>query len=140
MIVATALVMLMTPGLALFYGGLVRSKNVLNTLMMSFVALGIISIQWMLWGYSVAFGPHRDQSIAGHGLCLPVLLSWMGIYRAGAGAAPVSNAPAHSWCDFYALPDDVCDHHPGPDFGRGGRANEVWRVLPVYPALGDILL
>ena len=48
MIVATALVMLMTPGLALFYGGLVRSKNVLNTLMMSFVALGIISIQWML--------------------------------------------------------------------------------------------
>ena len=58
MIVATALVMLMTPGLAFFYGGLVRSKNVLNTLMMSFVALGIISIQWMLWGFSVAFGPH----------------------------------------------------------------------------------
>ena len=89
MIVATALVMLMTPGLALFYGGLVRSKNVLNTLMMSFVALGIISIQWMLWGYSVAFGP-TEVKIAGLGIFASPL-SWMGL-RAGAGATPVSNA------------------------------------------------
>jgi len=89
MIVATALVMLMTPGLALFYGGLVRSKNVLNTLMMSFVALGIISIQWMLWGYSVAFGP---TAVSGplH-LIISSPLSWMGL-RAGAGATPVANA------------------------------------------------
>ena len=89
MIVATALVMLMTPGLALFYGGLVRSKNVLNTLMMSFVALGIISIQWMLWGYSVAFGP-TEVKVFGLGLFASPL-SWMGL-RAGAGAAPVANA------------------------------------------------
>jgi len=89
MIVATALVMLMTPGLALFYGGLVRSKNVLNTLMMSFVALGIISIQWMLWGYSVAFGP-TEVKIAGLGIFASPI-SWMGL-RAGAGATPVSNA------------------------------------------------
>jgi Amt family ammonium transporter len=90
MIVATALVMLMTPGLALFYGGLVRSKNVLNTLMMSFVALGIISIQWMLWGYSVAFGPTAVNGP--FHLIIASPLSWMGL-RAGAGAAPVSNAP-----------------------------------------------
>ena len=90
MIVATALVMLMTPGLALFYGGLVRSKNVLNTLMMSFVALGIISIQWMLWGYSVAFGPH-EQKIFGAGIFASPE-SWMGL-RAGAGAAPITVAP-----------------------------------------------
>ncbi len=89
MIVATALVMLMTPGLALFYGGLVRSKNVLNTLMMSFVALGIISIQWMLWGYSVAFGP-TEVKIAGLGVFASPI-SWMGL-RAGAGAAPVTVA------------------------------------------------
>jgi len=89
MIVATALVMLMTPGLALFYGGLVRSKNVLNTLMMSFVAIGIISIQWMLWGYSVAFGP-TEHKIFGLGIFASPL-SWMGL-RAGAGATPVSNA------------------------------------------------
>jgi len=89
MIVATALVMLMTPGLALFYGGLVRSKNVLNTLMMSFVAIGIISIQWMLWGYSVAFGPTPVNGPLHLIIASP--LSWMGL-RAGAGATPVSNA------------------------------------------------
>ncbi len=90
MIVATALVMLMTPGLALFYGGLVRSKNVLNTLMMSFVALGIISLQWMLWGYSVAFGPTPVNGPLHLIIASP--LSWMGL-RAGAGPTPVSNAP-----------------------------------------------
>ncbi len=55
---ASALVLLMTaPGLALFYGGLVRSKNVLGTLMQSFIALAVISLQWVLWGYSLAFSP-----------------------------------------------------------------------------------
>ena len=57
MLVATALVMLMTPGLALFYGGLVRSKNVLTTVLQSFLCLGIVSIIWLLYGYSLAFGP-----------------------------------------------------------------------------------
>ena len=56
MLVATALVLLMTPGLAFFYGGLVRSKNVLNTMMMSFVALGCIGMVWAFVGYSLAFG------------------------------------------------------------------------------------
>jgi len=57
MLVATALVMFMTPGLALFYGGLVRSKNVLSTIMQSFICLGLISITWVVFGYSLAFGP-----------------------------------------------------------------------------------
>jgi Amt family ammonium transporter len=57
MLIATALVMFMTPGLALFYGGLVRSKNVLATIMQSFICLGLISIVWVLFGYSLAFGP-----------------------------------------------------------------------------------
>ena len=57
MLVSTAFVMLMTPGLALFYGGMVRSKNILNMLMQSFVALGVVTIVWVLWGYSLAFGP-----------------------------------------------------------------------------------
>ena len=56
-IVATALVMLMTPGLAFFYGGLVRRKNVLSIMMQCFMLLGVISIQWVLFGYSLAFGP-----------------------------------------------------------------------------------
>ncbi len=57
MLVATALVLLMTPALAFFYGGLVRSKNALNTMMMSFAALGAIGIAWALVGYSLAFSP-----------------------------------------------------------------------------------
>ena len=57
MLVATALVLLMTPALAFFYGGLVRSKNALNTMMMSFVALGPVAVVWALLGYSLAFAP-----------------------------------------------------------------------------------
>ena len=57
MLVATALVLLMTPALAFFYGGLVRTKNALNTMMMSFIALGVVGVVWALIGYSLAFGP-----------------------------------------------------------------------------------
>ncbi|MDA3852650.1 MAG: ammonium transporter [Bacteroidales bacterium] len=57
MLTSTALVLLMVPGLAMFYGGLVRSKNVLGTMMHSFVAMGIMSILWMAVGYSMSFGP-----------------------------------------------------------------------------------
>ena len=55
MLMSTALVLLMTPALAFFYGGLVRSKNVLNTMMMSFVSLGVVGVLWALVGYSLAF-------------------------------------------------------------------------------------
>lgn len=57
MILSAILVMLMTPALALFYGGMVRKKNVLGTIMQSFMALGLISIVWFIYGYSLAFGP-----------------------------------------------------------------------------------
>jgi len=56
MLTSTALVLLMIPGLAMFYGGLVRSKNVLGTIMHSFVAMGIISVLWVILGYSMCFG------------------------------------------------------------------------------------
>ncbi len=56
MITATALVMLMTPGLAFFYGGLVRAKNTISTIMYSFIAVAVVSIVWVLWGASLAFG------------------------------------------------------------------------------------
>ena len=57
MLVSTALVLLMTPALGFFYGGMVRSKNALNTMMMSFVALGPVAVAWALLGYSLAFAP-----------------------------------------------------------------------------------
>ena len=56
LLMSAALVLLMTPGLAFFYGGMVRAKSVLNMMMMSFIAIGIVSILWVLFGYSVAFG------------------------------------------------------------------------------------
>ncbi|RYG66385.1 ammonium transporter, partial [archaeon] len=56
MIVATALVLLMTPGLALFYGGMVHKKNVLNTMLMSFIMMGVGTLIWFVLGYSLAFG------------------------------------------------------------------------------------
>jgi Amt family ammonium transporter len=76
---STALVLLMTaPGLALFYGGMVRQKNALGTLMHSFIILALISIQWVLWGYTLAFGPDRGGIIGG--------LDWMGLR--GVGQTP----------------------------------------------------
>ena len=56
MLAASALVLFMTPGLAFFYGGLVRARNVVSTIMYSFIAMGVVSIVWVLWGYSLAFG------------------------------------------------------------------------------------
>ncbi len=71
-LISTALVMFMTaPGLALFYGGLVRRKNVLSTMMQSFFLLCVISIQWILWGYSLAFGPDAGHVIGN--------LAWLGL-------------------------------------------------------------
>ncbi|MFA4981043.1 MAG: ammonium transporter [Candidatus Omnitrophota bacterium] len=78
-LMSTALVMLMTtPGLALFYGGLVRRKNVLATMMQSFFVMCLISIQWVLWGYSLSFGPDQGHFIGS--------LAWFGLK--GVGMAP----------------------------------------------------
>ena len=74
-LMSTALVMLMTPGLALFYGGMVRSKNVLGTIMHSFIAIALVSIQWILFGYSLSFGPDVNGFIGN--------LSWAGLGNVG---------------------------------------------------------
>lgn len=57
MLMSAALVLLMTPGLAFFYGGFVRERNILNTLMMSFLLMGVVGVTWVLWGYSLSFAP-----------------------------------------------------------------------------------
>jgi Amt family ammonium transporter len=63
---AAALVLFMTPGLALFYGGMVRTKSVLNMMMMSFITMGTIGTVWLLWGYSEAFGPDVGLGLVGN--------------------------------------------------------------------------
>ena len=78
LLVSAALVMLMTPGLAMFYGGMVRRKNILGTIMQSFILIGVISIEWMLVGYSFAFGPDLGGLIGDH--------SWFGLN--GVGTLP----------------------------------------------------
>ena len=65
LLISSALVMLMTPGLALFYGGMVRMKNILSTIMMSFVFLGPIALLWVLYGYSLSFAPNNLGIIGG---------------------------------------------------------------------------
>jgi ammonium transporter, Amt family len=66
MLVASALVLFMIPGLALFYGGMVRQKNVLSTMMHSFVAMGIVGVQWVVIGYTLAFGPDLSHGLIGN--------------------------------------------------------------------------
>jgi ammonium transporter, Amt family len=77
---SSALVMIMTPGLALFYAGMVRRKNVLGTIMHSFVALGVITLQWALFGYSLAFGPDVGHLIGN--------LDWIGLNGVGLDPNP----------------------------------------------------
>ncbi len=76
---SSALVLLMTVGLAFFYGGLVRTKNALNTMMMSVVALGVIGVQWVLVGYSIAFG-HGNAWFGG--------FAWLGFHGVGIEPDP----------------------------------------------------
>ena len=75
LLMSAALVMLMTPGLALFYGGMVRTKNVLGTIMQSFMVIALVSVQWVLFGYSLAFGPSVNGVIGD--------LSWLGLQGVG---------------------------------------------------------
>ena len=82
-LVSTAAVMLMTPGLALFYAGMVRGKNVLGTIMHSFFILCLISVQWVLWGYTLAFGPDNAGVIGG--------LAYLGLN--GVGTEPNGTIP-----------------------------------------------
>lgn len=81
MLTSSALVLLMTvPGLALFYAGLVRRKNALGTIMQSFIIVALISIQWTLWGYSLAFGPDIGGIIGS--------LAWVGLQGVGLDPNP----------------------------------------------------
>jgi len=75
-LVSSALVMLMTPGLAFFYGGLVRGKNVIGTMMHSFIVIGLVSVLWVVVGYSLAFGPDVGNGFIGN-------LDWFGLKDVG---------------------------------------------------------
>ncbi len=95
---SSALVLLMTiPGLFLFYGGLVRGKNVLGTIMHSFIIVALISIQWVLWGYSLAFGPDIGGIIGS--------LAWFGLNEVGVTPNPTysSTIPHQAFMVFQMM-------------------------------------
>jgi Amt family ammonium transporter len=98
MLISTALVLLMTPALAFFYGGLVRSKNALNTMMMSFISLGFVGVLWALIGYSLALTPGNnwigDTSLA--------LLNGVGIANTGSILGDVLTIPHALYMAFQA--------------------------------------
>jgi ammonium transporter, Amt family len=79
---STALVMIMTPGVGLFYGGLVRKKNFINMITLSFVAFALVSVQWVLFGYSLAFGPDVSGFIGN--------LQYLGLNNVGMDPGPYS--------------------------------------------------
>jgi Amt family ammonium transporter len=91
---ATALVLLMTPGLALFYGGMVRGKNVLSTCMHSFFAMGVMTLQWFVVGYSLAFGPDIGGGLLG---------SFQYVLLEGVGLEPAPLAPSIPHLSFMAF-------------------------------------
>jgi Amt family ammonium transporter len=78
-LVSSALVLLMTPGLALFYGGMARRKNLLSTIMMSFAIMGLVGVIWVLWGYSLSFGTDKGSFIGG--------LNFFGLMNVGMEAS-----------------------------------------------------
>ncbi len=94
---SSALVMIMTPALGLFYGGMVRKKNALSTIMFSFVILALISVQWVLYGYTLAFGPDIGHVIGN--------LDWLGLN--GVGQEPntdyAATIPALAYMIFQAM-------------------------------------
>ena len=96
-LISSALVMLMTPGLALFYGGMVRRKNLLSTMMMSFACLGLVSLLWVLYGYSLAFGTDHAGIIGG--------FNFLGLKNVGQAPSPVyaTTVPHLAFMIFQAM-------------------------------------
>jgi len=96
-LISSALVMLMTPGVALFYGGMVRRKNVLSTMMMSFAALGLVGLLWVLYGYSLSFGTDIGGIIG--------RLDYLGLRQVGQEPSPIyaSTVPHLAFMIFQAM-------------------------------------
>ena len=96
LLTSAALVMFMTPGLAFFYGGLVRAKNVVGTIMQSFIALGLVTVLWVLIGYTLAFGPDKGGLIGG--------LDFIGLRHVGAAPSPYApTVPATAFMVFQLM-------------------------------------
>lgn len=145
MLVSSALVLLMTPGLAFFYGGMVRSKSVLNMIMMSISAMGVVTVLWALYGYSIAFGDDVGN-IAGNPSQYWGLKGLIGVNAVAADPSTQTAAvniplagtlPATVFVAFQLM---FRDHHGCADLRGGGRPVEVRRLAVVRRFVGDVRL
>ena len=125
---ATALVLLMTPALALFYGGMVQKKNVLNTMLLSFMMMGVVSLIWVLVGYSFAFGKSTNGLIGGTEYLLGRNISLK---------TPLRYAN-HSCSSLHAVPDEICYHHTGTHLRCDCGACSLQGVHPLHDLLVSI--
>ena len=114
MLTASSLVLFMTPGVAFFYGGLARSKSATNTIGMTFIVMGLMSVQWVLWGYSLAFGGVDSDANLFMGN-----LDYVGFNQVSAWAPLGAPGPCEdTWSYYYQMQEmksgDVCsDSWPG---------------------------
>ena len=130
MILCTSLVMLMTPGLAFFYGGLVGRKNVLAIMIQSFVSMGWTTVIWYVYGYSLCFSGDWHGIIGNlHNVCL------RGIYSQHAVAQRHDSGNG-----VHRLSDDVRHYHSGADLRRVHQSSDVQGVHAVSDRLADLRL
>lgn len=113
----TALVMIMTPGVALFYGGLARRKNILSILMQCFFIMCLVGLQWVLFGYSLAFGPDTGYGIIGG-------LQWVGLNDVG----------------IHDFPGHVCCYHSRTHGGSLRGADQIFGLRDDDSPLVDVCL
>ena len=126
MLISTALVLLMTPALAFFYGGLVRSKNALNTMMMSFISLGFVGVLWALVGYSLAL-------TAGNNWLGDLSLAFLnGVGLEATGRSRAAHDSPHA---LHGVPGHVLHHHGRADLRRHRRADAVLGLRGVHLAV-----
>ncbi|MEV3962387.1 ammonium transporter [Nocardia sp. NPDC050193] len=103
MLTSAALVLLMTPGLAFFYGGMVRGKNVLNMIMMSISAMGVVTVLWVLYGFSVAFGTDKGGLLGDPGQFFGLKTLIAGFGDESAGVPLIGTIPATVFVAFQAM-------------------------------------
>jgi Ammonia permease len=157
MIFSTALVMLMTPGLALFYGGMVRRKNVLSTTAKSYAAIAIVSVQWLLIGYTLCFGKDIGGFIGN--------FQWLGLK--GVGFAPNADYAAtipqqlfmlfqlmfavrictkcrlcsyYPTTTIYVIPAYVCSNNSSFNIRSSCRKNKLFGIFNFYSSLVNLSL
>ena len=126
LLASTALVLLMTPGLAIFYGGMVRTTGVLNMIMMSFISIPLVTVAWLLVGYTIAFSEDGAGGFIGN-------LRHIGML----GITPGHRPRRGSRTAVRHVPVDVRDHHGRPGQRRDRRPRQVRRLDGVRPGVGD---